>query len=235
MSISPSESAQGLGVEHESFIRSMQEVGDGICCPNIQMSLADFFSSTCNVWFDISRKNLPRPFRVTPVEDAFKQIRAERKWFKNVRLFPSGFPSLPSVVDESGYFSSDASKVRVTQMGNIPECNRKDHGCLGPRFAPNGDLPSFSNAYVSPELASEAITAIADIFEVSVSELREISTGPPGIESLGLDSLTSIEIIYKLTKLGVKVPTPVSNKTEIFVQEIFECFLESFIMEYGDT
>lgn len=101
-------------------------------------------------------------------------------------------------------------------------------------FATTGDPASYSNV-VSQELAAQAITAIADIFEVSVNELREISPSPPGIASLGLDSLTSLEIVHKLTILGVNLPIRVSGNNGFFVQEVLEYFLESFIVEHGNA
>lgn len=164
-------------------------------------------------------------------EEVFKQIRAERKWFKNVRLCPSEFPSLPPVADESGNFT----KASVTQTRYFSESGRTDHVNSGPLFAPDGDPPSFSNVDISQELAAQSIAAIAEIFEVSVNELREISTSPSGIgiQSLGLDSFEGLEIIHRLTKLGVKIPSSVSEKTGFFVQEVLECFLESLIIQHG--
>lgn len=164
-------------------------------------------------------------------EEVFKQIRAERKWFKNVRLCPSEFPSLPPVADESGNFT----KTSVTQTGYFPESGRTDHVNSGPLFAPDGDPPSFLNVDISQELAAQSVAAIAEILEVSMNELLEISTSPSGIgiEFLGLDSLTGLEIIHKLTRLGVKIPSPISEKTGFFMQEVLECFLESLIIQYG--
>ncbi|MCJ1261586.1 hypothetical protein MMC22_001451 [Lobaria immixta] len=186
--------------------------------------------STCSVWFDISRTTFPTPFPMIPARDVFKQIRAERKWFKNVRLFPSEFPSLPLVGDESGHFTKPVSKHHATRMGYFADNTRKDHVNPCPSFASADDTPSFPNIDVSQEVAAQAIIAIADVLTISVSELRELSTTPSGIESLGLDSLWSIEIISLLLRSGVKLPTPY-----FFDQGVLDRFLESFIMKHGNA
>lgn len=64
-----------------------------------------------------------------------------------------------------------------------------------------------------------------------MNELQEIcSSDPDFIDSLGLDSLLSLEVIATITELGVEVPRSATGS--YLVQEIFESFLESFILEY---
>ena len=159
-----------------------------------------------------------------PTEDDFKHMRAERKWFKNVLLFPSKYPSLPSVADESGCVTK--------AIGSSSESTRNYQVNNGQVSAPDGDSLCLSKVDISEEAATQAIISIADVFAVSVTELREICTSSSGIESLGLDSLICLIIIYELINLGVIMPSSVSGS--FFEQEILKCFLESFIMEYGD-
>ena len=191
----------------------------------------DFDSATCGVWFDISRTKLPRPFRLPATEDIFKQIRAERKWFKNVRLFPSELPSLPLRADEFGRFAKVANPASVLSPRTTNDrilANRATHPSP---YRSLESLPSFPRINVSQDIAIEAIKAIAEICGVTVDELREICAGDPDfIDSLGLDSLLSIEITGTITDLGIEVPRSV--KGSYLVQEIFESFLESFILEY---
>ena len=188
-------------------------------------------SATCSVWFDISRTELPRPFRLPATEDIFKQIRAERKWFKNVRLFPSELPTLPLRADGFGQFAKDANPervlaVRTTNAGVL--ANRATHPSP---YRTLESLPSFPRIDVPQKIAVEAIKAIAEICGVTVDELREIcGSDPDFIDSLGLDSLLSIEVIATITDLGVEVPRSATGS--YLVQEIFESFLESFILEY---
>ena len=188
-------------------------------------------SATCSVWFDISRTKLPRPFRLPATEDVFKQIRAERKWFKNVRLFPSELPSLPLRADETGQLEKCANRgsalvVQTAKDGVLG--NRVTHPSPYRAFE---SLPSFPRIDVSQETAIIAMRSIAEICGVTVNELREIcGRDPDFIDSLGLDSLLSIEVIATMTKLGVEVPRSATGS--YLVQEIFESFLESFILEY---
>lgn len=183
------------------------------------------------MWFDISRTRLPRPFRLPATEDIFKQIRAERKWFKNVRLFPSELASLPLRADEFGHFAKSANSGSVLSLRTTNDrilANRATHPSP---YRNLESLPSFPKINVSQETALEAIKAIADICGVTVDELREIcGSDPDFIDSLGLDSLLSIEVIATITNLGIEVPRSATGS--YLVQEIFESFLESFILEY---
>lgn len=66
---------------------------------------------------------------------------------------------------------------------------------------------------------------------MTVDELRELcGSDPDFIDSLGLDSLLSIEVIATVTDLGVEVPRSATGS--YLVQEVFESFLGSFILEY---
>ena len=66
---------------------------------------------------------------------------------------------------------------------------------------------------------------------MTVDEFRDIcGSDPDFIDSLGLDSLLSIQVIATMTNLGIGVPRSATGS--YLVQEIFESFLESFIIEY---
>ena len=162
----------------------------------------------------------------------FQQIRTERKWFKNVRLFPSGIPTLPFRADESVHFKQSTSRESILPVQTAVMNDRPQHLVThsGP-YRAIAPLPSFPRVEVSKEFAVRAIKVIAEIFEVTVQEVREIcSRKPDFIDSLGLDSLLSIAIIGRLTKLGVEVPRSATGS--YLVPEVFELFLESFILDY---
>ena len=150
-----------------------------------------------------------------------------------MRLFPSGLPSLPLKVDEFGH---------LEKVGKVIPAQTAKKGMPG-HFVAHPSPPRPHKAYetqpslpridVSQEVATEAIRAIADICSVTVDELREIcGNGPDFIDSLGLDSLLSLEVIDTMTKLGVNIPR---TATGSYFQEDFQCFLGSFILEYIDA
>ena len=192
-------------------------------------------SATCGVWFDISRTKLPRPFRFSATEDVFKQIRAERKWFKNVRLFPSELPSLPLKVDEFGHVAKFAGPKSDLPGPNAKKENMAHLVTHPSPYRAFESLPSFPTIELAPELATKAMQAIADVCGVSVDELRVIcnTNGPDFIDSLGLDSLSSIELIFTLTDIGVEIPR--SANGGYLVQEIFGGFLKSFILQLTES
>ena len=196
---------------------------------------SDLDSATCGVWFDISRTKLPRPFRFSAAEDVFKQIRAERKWFKNVRLFPSELPSLPLKVDESGHVEKSAGPKSDL---SVPVAKKENTAHLVTHPSPYRELeslPSFPRIEIPQELATKAIEAIAYVCGVTVDELRGIcsTSGPDFIDSLGLDSLSSIELIFTLTDIGVEIPRSATGG--YLVQEVFEGFLGSFILQLTES
>ena len=211
------------------------EDGTQFYYPEITTLNLTLISATCGVWFDISRTKLPRPFRFSAAEDVFKQIRAERKWFKNVRLYPSEMPSLPLQVDESGHvekFAGPKSDLSVP----IAKKGKMAHLMTHPSpYRALESLPSFPRIEIPQELATKAITAIADVCGVTVDELREIcgTSGPDFIDSLGLDSLLSMELIFTLTDIGVDIPKSATGG--YLVQEIFEGFLASFILQLTES
>ena len=195
-------------------------------------TVSDRDSATCGVWFDISRTKLPRPFRFSAAEDVFKQIRAERKWFKNVRLFPSELPSLPLKVDEFGYVEKFAGPKSDLP---VPKENMAYLVTHPSPYRAFESLPSFPRIEIPQELATKAMEAIADVCGMTGDELRGIcsTNGPDFIDSLGLDSLSSIELIFTLTDIGVEIPRSATGG--YLVQEVFEGFLESFILQLTES
>ena len=178
---------------------------------------------------------LPRPFRFSAAEDVFKQIRAERKWFKNVRLFPSELPSLPLKVNESGHVEKFAGPKSHLP---VPIAKKENMAHLVTHPSPYrafDSLPSFPRIDIPQERATKAFTAIADVCGMTVDELRGICStgGPDFIDSLGLDSLSSLELIFTLTDIGVEIPRSATGG--YLVQEVFEGFLGSFILQLSES
>lgn len=180
-------------IQHACYRRPEMVSNPFIRCYHTDIGLD---SATCSVWFDISRTNLPRPFRFPATEDAFIQIRADRKWFKNLRLFPSELPNFLPKINECGHIGKDG-KLKSVLLVQPVENEIPEHFVIHP--SPHRafeSLPSFTRTDVSQEIAVRAIKAIAEICGLTVDELREIcGSGPVFIDSLDLDLLLSIEII----------------------------------------
>lgn len=121
---------QGLDANLPNSRQSRQEVEDGMQT-QFQSSpdLCSIFtsSSRCNVWFDISRKILPKPLRPPeqilltrddsftrvrgakrklletydddklPAQDLHKKMRTERREFRNIRMHFTPLPKAPAV------------------------------------------------------------------------------------------------------------------------------------------
>ena len=92
-------------------------------------------------------------------------------------------------------------------------------------------LPSFPKIEVSQDLATKALIVIAETCGMTVEALQGICDDdvPDSIDSLGLDSLLSIQTIRNLRSLGVEIPSLATGS--YLVQDVFEGFLESFIVE----
>ena len=191
----------------------------------------DLDSTTCNVWFDISRTKLPRLFQFPVAEDVFKQIRAERKWFKNVRIFPSGSPSLPYRANGSGH---NEEFVKPKSVLSVPTAKNKIMEHLVTHLSPHRafeSTSSFPRLGVSQEIAAKAVVAVAEIIEMPEDELREMCCSDPHfIHCLGLDSLLKLEIMFAIMELGIEIP----EFPEI-VHAVFANFLQSFLMECFDA
>ena len=182
---------------------------------------------------------LPRPFRFSAAEDVFKQIRAERKWFNNVRLFPSELPSLPLKLDESGHVEKFAGPKSDPSVPNAKEENMAHLVTHPSPYRAFESLPSFSRIEIPQELAMKATEAISDVSGMTVDELRGIcSTRKPDfVDTLGLDSLSSIDLISTLIDIGIEIPRSATCFLDrrYLVQEIFEGFLGSFILQLTES
>ena len=192
---------------------------------------SDLDSATCGVCFDISGTKLPRPFRFSAAEDVFKQIRAERKWFKNLRLVPCELPSLPLKLDEFGHVEKFAGpKIDVS----VPMMENMAHLVTPP--SPHRafeHLPSFPRIEVPAELATKTIRSIADVCDVTVDELREVcsTSGPGFMDSLGLDSLSRTQLMSDLQGvIGMSGADPY-----LLIEEVSESFLGSLILQLSDS
>lgn len=164
-------------------------------------------SSTCSVWFDTSRTKIPRPFRLPPVEDVFKHMRTERKWFKNVMLCPADLPSLPLTADNNGFFSKSSNNAEKppgdTGIGTpaLPVPSPKIDG-PGTDKQPTYDY----TGVINPEAVGKVLTMIADVFDMSIQEFREAYARESALKSLGMDSLMRLMIMYNLEDMGINAP-----------------------------
>lgn len=151
-----------------------------------------------------------------------------------MRLYSSELPSLPPRANESGNFVKAAGPRSVSP---VPTAKNETMEQLVTHPSPHTaskTLPSLSQTKVSHEIAAKAINAIAEICGVTVDELRSIcDSGPEFIDSLGLDSLSSLEVTFAMEKLGVSLPRSATGS--YLAQKDFEIFLESFVVEYIDA
>ena len=69
------------------------------------------YSSACGVCYALSPTPLPRPFRLPQHLDGFTKMRSERKWFKNVRVYPNEMPSILLAEDSQLRLLSSVSKI----------------------------------------------------------------------------------------------------------------------------
>lgn len=151
-----------------------------------------------------------------------------------MRLYSSELPSLPPRANDSGYFVKAAGLQSVSP---VPTAKNETMEQLVPHPGPHKaseSLPSLSQTEVSHEIAAKAINAIAEICGVTVDELRSIcGSGPGFIDSLGFDSLLSLEVEFAIEELGVVLPRSATG--QYLAQKDLEIFLESFIVEYIDA
>ena len=143
--------------------------------------------SVCNIWFDTRTKPPPRPFRIPSVATGFKQIRAERQWFRNVMIFPSDLHILSS----SHHRPNHLVFTKIVQ-------------------SPSEILSKYSTSNLgidtSNPTADEIIRMVAEYSCISVEELQKMSASEAEVLSHALDSLICIQILYKLGTIGFHVP-----------------------------
>ena len=182
-------------------------VNPAISC--VLITLVDSSSLVCNTWYDTSRTKLPPPFPTPLADEGFAQMRAERKWFKNVKLIPSGMPIISASRDDHGALvftkvmqhpfqpSTDFSATVPTTEASTVE-----------RISNTTEQPTMPDIELMPQTAEEIVTMVADILSIPVKELKEMSASGADMLSLGLDSLLCVEIIFKLEKMGIHLEMP---------------------------
>ena len=185
--------------------------------------------SSCEVWFDVSKEKLPRPFRLGPTEKVFQRLRAERKWFKNVKICASGIPKLPPTADQQGMWVKmrEAQASTPLMISKIEEETRQENL--------RKSMSLFDMANVSlrsrEAAAAKAIRTICEDIDLSVEELKDLCFNDfePGI--LGVDSLLLLTLIDHLKDLGID-PPELNYGTGYIEPSLFEAFIKDFVNEY---
>lgn len=185
--------------------------------------------ASCEVWFDVSKVTLPRPFRLGPIEKVFQRLRAERKWFKNVKICASGVPKLPPTSDSLGMWVKMGGAQTPTQMmiTAIEDEVRQENL--------QNSMSSFDMAndclHSREAVAAQAIRMICEEINLSVEELKDLCFNDfePGL--LGVDSLLMFGIIHLLQDLGIN-PPELKYGTGYITALLFEAFIKDFVNEY---
>ncbi len=189
--------------------------------------------SSCGVWFDLSREQMPRPFRLFSTENIFHRLRAERKWFKNVRICPTEIPRLPPTSDHMGFWvkmggGQVPAQLRLTEADDAMRQENLQNAMLS--------LESFSKDNTglrkSEATAARAIRMISEIVYLSVEELKDLAFNDFSPGTLGLDSLTTIEIVFGLKNLGITPPEDRPAKNSLIMAYSLELFIKDFVNEY---
>lgn len=189
--------------------------------------------SSCGVWFDLSREQIPRPFRLVSTENVFHRLRAERKWFKNVRICPTEIPKLPPSSDLMGYWvkmggGQVPAQLRLTEVDHAMRQENLQNAVLSlePSSEDNGGLRK------SEATAAQAIRMISETVYLSVEELRDLAFNDFEPGTLGLDSLLMMEIIFGLEDLGITPPKDRPAKNALIMASSLELFIKDFVNEY---
>ena len=185
--------------------------------------------SSCEVWFDLSKEKLPRPFRLGPTEKVFQRLRSERKWFKNVKICASGIPKLPPTADQQGMWVKmvGAQTPTQTMITEIEDEIRQENL--------RKSMSSFDMAHVClrsrEAAAAQAIRMICEEITLSVEELKDLCFNDfkPGL--LGVDSLLVFGIMHRLQELGINLPDLKYGNGHIRIL-LFEAFIKDFVNEY---
>ncbi|KAL9027940.1 MAG: hypothetical protein Q9196_003619, partial [Gyalolechia fulgens] len=184
--------------------------------------------SACEVWFDLSRQSLPRPFRLISTENLFQRLRADRKWFKNVKICPTEWPILPLKSDRLEERWITEGRTGTTQL--IP--TKVDEGVRQENLQ-----NSWSSFKVTADdadgqaTAAQAIKLISEELDISVDELKDLvfNNSQPG--TLGIDSLTSLSIIFQLQDIGLN-PLGALDKSGTILDLFVEAYIRDFVKEY---
>ena len=176
--------------------------------------------STCGVWFDVSKDTLPCPFRLDVTEGSFRRARAERKWFKNVKICPSNIPSLPPCVDDRGYW------IEAPTVSGISNERLDQEALCNTSTSPGRDMKGRASLIIEDNVVAKVIRGIAEDLYLNLAELKDIAStkDSPGI--LGIDSLIAVSISWRLKSLNI------DPQKDIATQNIYDgLFLESFILD----
>lgn len=189
--------------------------------------------SSCGVWFDLSRKHIARPFRLVSTEHVFQTLRAERKWFKNVRICPTEIPSLAPTSDTMEFWVKRGggqvpTQMRLTELDDAMRQENLRNAVLSLQ-ASSEDKGALEEREAA---AAQAIRLMSETAYLSVEELQDLAFNDfePGM--LGLDSLLMMEISVRLKKLGITPPRDDPANNTLVESLYVEYFIKDFVNEY---
>ena len=175
-------------------------------------------SSECQVWFHVTENTIPQPFRLPPNHDAFKNIRTERKWFKNVQICPSD----PAEVIQNSKIA-DMTSTTTQQVATV---FRPEHEVLDDAFA------YLSGMVTSEHVMMRAILSISEITGLSISELQEACKEENKLSAWGVDSLMSLWIYSELRQLGLYPTDDIPSSYTL--QEDLSNMVAALVLGFGD-
>ena len=185
--------------------------------------------STCQVWFDISKTLLPRPFRLGSTENIFQRLRAERKWYKNVKIVASGIPKLPPTFDHQGMWvkMGGSQTPTGTMITEVEDQTRQKNL----RESMSSFDPSDFGLRKREAAAAQAIRGTCEEIALSIEELKDLCFNDFELGLLGVDSLLMFSVIHRLQGLGINPPKP-DYGTGYTESLLFEAFIKDFVNEY---
>lgn len=182
--------------------------------------------SICGLWFDISQRSLPRPFRLQLTEDNFQRIRTERKWNKNVIIHPLDLANLTLDSPPESWIQKGIERISTQLIPNNIEENHREY--LQDKLA-----SSIENVHGDPDypgnfetVAAQAIKQTCEELYLTVDELKNLAANDFEPGTLGIDSLLSFSITSRLRGLGVNPPTLGDGL-------YLESFIKDFVNEYS--
>ena len=183
----------------------------------------------CQVWFDLSKVALPRPFRLGSTENIFQRLRTERKWYKNVKICASGIPKLPPTSDHRGMWikvdegQNFTGKMITKVEDEVRQKNLRES-------MSSFDLNDFDRKR-GEAAAAQAIKEICEHTFLSIEELKDLCSNDFKSEHLGVDSLLMFGIMNVLQNLGINSPK-LNYESGYWQPLLFEEFIKDFVNEY---
>jgi len=181
-------------------------------------------SVECGVWFGKSRTALPRPFRLLCFEelgvknfgdvgkgkkrqrsleiahrDIFKEIREERKWYKNLRIHLTDLSSATSILDLQRHAQNQLIRAKPavpTKTLGPDQTFRETPNALFERFhsgAPQESEPTVAET----ELRLREI--LAQILDITPEEIGKNDS----FIRMGGDSLSAMQMMSRARKHGI--------------------------------